>query len=113
MPLFLNPLLPHLAFLIATKAFKNYKTLEKLLEAEPRPGEDITQLEWSDDQLDKPFYPSMSGTGVGKANAFGDRFRAAGIRAGFPSPPRVHDIRAEGLNLVGMQFPFIFNNSRG
>ena len=102
MPLFLNSLLPHLAFLIATKAFRDYDTLEQLLDAKPRRGQNITQLEWSDGHLVKPFYPSTSGTGVGKANAFGARFKAAGVRAGFPSPPRVHDIRAEGLNLVGM-----------
>jgi hypothetical protein len=107
MPLFLNPLLPHLAFLIATKAFKHYETLEQLLDAKPRLGDNITQLEWSDGHLDKPFYPSTSGTGVEKANALGIRFKAAGIRAGFISPPRVHDFRAEGLTLVGMQFPIL------
>lgn len=43
MPLFLNPLLPHLAFLIASKAFRDYDTLEQLLDAKPRLGDNPWQ----------------------------------------------------------------------
>lgn len=45
MPLFLDPLLPHLAFLIARKAFRDYDTLEQLLDAKPRLEDNITRLE--------------------------------------------------------------------
>ncbi|KAK0747306.1 hypothetical protein B0T21DRAFT_300960, partial [Apiosordaria backusii] len=100
MPLICNPMLPILAILIATKAFKDYETIEDLLDIQPSEGEMI-HLQWKESVLDLPFFKSMSARGTpGKietATAFSKRLRLLGFRAGYPRPPTIHDFRAEGL----------------
>jgi hypothetical protein len=44
-PLFLNPMLPHFAFLLAKKAFRDYETVHELLDAVSHEGERISVLE--------------------------------------------------------------------
>ncbi|KAK0621131.1 hypothetical protein B0T17DRAFT_276620 [Bombardia bombarda] len=73
MPLLCNPMIPILAILVANKAFRDYHSLEDLLAIEPL-----------DDEMIHP-------------NAFSNRLRALGVRAGYPRPPTIHDFRAEGL----------------
>ncbi|KAH8655616.1 hypothetical protein BX600DRAFT_525904 [Xylariales sp. PMI_506] len=99
-PLLLNPMLPHLGFLLANRAFKHYQTLEALFAAKPREGERIMQIEWADEWLNQPFYQNFAGEGVQTANSISSRHYQTCVRAGFAVPPRFHDFRAQGLNLI-------------
>jgi hypothetical protein len=59
-------------------------------------------IAWSEDLLEKPFYSSACRGGeIEKANAFHRRLIEAGVRAGFPEPPTIHDWRANALFLIG------------
>jgi hypothetical protein len=50
--------------------------------------------------LDKPFYDSEEGE-IEKASLFSNRFSALCRRKGFAKPPTIHDLRAEGLHIIG------------
>ena len=98
MPLTCSPML----MLIAAKAFRDYDTIEELLDIVPPEGE-MLHLQWKEGVLNTPFFKSMSARQkIEKANAFSFRLRALGIRTGYPRPPTIHDFRAEGLYWIGM-----------
>jgi hypothetical protein len=105
LPLFCQPMLFILAILVAKRAFKDYETIDELLDLVPPNGE-MYPLQWSKSVVDLPFFESMSAKALpGKienASAFSNRFRGLGSRSGYPQPPTVHDFRAIGLYLIGM-----------
>ncbi|KAK0710202.1 hypothetical protein B0T26DRAFT_724321 [Lasiosphaeria miniovina] len=111
MPLICNPMLPILAILVATKAFRDYETIEDLLAIQSLEGE-MLHLQWRESIRDLPFFKSISARAApGKietANAFSRRIRQLGFRAGYPRPPTIHDFRAEDLYWIGLyiEFPF-------
>lgn len=123
MPLICNSMLPILAMLIAAKAFRDYDTIEELLDIVP-PEEEMLHLQWKESVLGTPFFKSMSAREkIEKANAFSFRLRALGFRTGYPRPPTIHDFRAEGLYWIdklysaaqrikhaGQRDPNTFNN---
>ena len=95
-------MLPILAMLIAAKAFRDYDTIEELLDI-VLPEEEMLYLQWKESVLSTPFFKSMSAREkIEKANAFSFRLRALGFRTGYPRPPTIHDFRAEGLYWIGM-----------
>ena len=54
-PLFWNPILTHLVMFTGKGAFRDYKTVDKLLDIEP-PKEEMFRLEWDPYLLDTPLY---------------------------------------------------------
>jgi hypothetical protein len=94
-----------LAILVAKRAFRDYKTIEELLDLVPPDGE-IYPLQWRESVVDLPFFESMSAKAssgkIENANAFSKRFQGLGFRSGYLRPPTIHDFRAIGLYLVGM-----------
>ncbi|KAH8659479.1 hypothetical protein BGZ61DRAFT_499816 [Ilyonectria robusta] len=96
-----NPMLPFLARLLAYEAFRDYKTIEDLLTIVP-PEDEMLVLQWKDDLLETPFFKSQSTDNIETAAAFSHRQRLLGLRAGYATPPRHHDIRAEGLHLMNL-----------
>ena len=89
-----------MARLLAYGAFENYSTVDELLRISP-PDDGVQVLEWKSDFLETPFFRSQSSDNIETAGAFSRRLRELGLRAGYPTPPRNHDIRAEGLHLMG------------
>lgn len=53
-PLLCNPIITHLAIFIAKNAFRDYKTMEELLDIEPPEEEDMFHLQWDPRVLDWP-----------------------------------------------------------
>lgn len=104
MPLICNPMLPILAIAIAERAFRDYDTIEDLLDLEPEDDE-MLHLQWKESILDRPFFKTMSSRrGEGKielAGTLSKRLHDLGVRAGYMRPPTVHDFRAEGLYWIG------------
>jgi hypothetical protein len=98
-PLFWNPILTHLAMFTGKGAFRDYKTVDDLLDIEP-PEEEMFRLEWDPRVLDDPLY-QREGGGIDSARVFSQRIRDLGFRAGYARPPTIHDFRAEGLHLIG------------
>ncbi|KAF5247033.1 hypothetical protein FAUST_885, partial [Fusarium austroamericanum] len=94
-----NPMLPFLARLLAYRAFRDYQTIDDLLTIMPPEGE-MWMIQWQDHLLETPFFRGQSRQDIETAGAFSHRLRALGLRAGYPTPPRHHDIRAEGLRLM-------------
>ncbi|RSL79978.1 hypothetical protein CEP52_017454 [Fusarium oligoseptatum] len=94
-----NPMLPFLARLLAYEAFRDYKTIGELLMIVPPEGE-MWVVQWKEHLLETPFFRSQSSEDIETAGAFSHRLRSLGLRAGYPTPPRHHDIRAEGLHLM-------------
>ncbi|KAF5965393.1 carbonic anhydrase 2 [Fusarium coicis] len=94
-----NPMLPFLARILAHGAFRDYRTIDDLLAITPPEGE-MWVIQWKDHLLDTPFFRSQPGKDIETAGAFSHRLRLLGLRAGYPTPPRHHDIRAEGLHLM-------------
>lgn len=92
-----------LARAIADNAFRDYSTMEELLDIKP-PEDEMYHLRQSDGVLDKSFFHVISTGDMEKADTFSRRLRELGARAGYLRPPTIHDFRAEGLYLVGM-FP--------
>ena len=91
---------------VADDAFRDYRTLEELLELEPFDDE-MHQIHFKQDVLNKPFF-EMSNGKIQKANSFGKDLRDFGFRAGYLRAPTIHDFRAEGLYLIGMILLFHF-----
>ena len=102
-PLFCNPVLTMLARAIAENAFRDYSTMEELLEIEP-PENEMYHLRQNESVLGKPFFHVVSTGEMEKADTFSRRLRELGVRAGYLRPPTIHDFRAEGLYLVGRVF---------
>lgn len=92
-------MLPFLARLLAYSAFRDYDTVEDLLQIVPPAGEMLV-IEWKEELLETPFFRSQSSEEIETAAAFSHRLRLWGLRAGYTTPPRPHDIRAEGLHLM-------------
>lgn len=99
MPLCFNPMLPFLARLLAYRAFRDYHAIDDLLKIMPPEGE-MMVIEWKEELLETPFFRSQSNDEIETAGAFSHRLRLLGLRAGYATPPRNHDIRAEGLHLM-------------
>ncbi|KAI8714908.1 Chromo domain-containing protein [Fusarium sp. LHS14.1] len=99
-----NPMLPFLARLLAYEAFRDYKTIDELLTIVP-PKDEMWVIQWKEHLLETPFFRSQSSEDIETAGAFSHRLRSLGLRAGYPIPPRHHDIRAEGLYLMSQNEP--------
>ncbi|KIW36203.1 uncharacterized protein PV06_11531 [Exophiala oligosperma] len=65
-PLLVNGLLFLLAVIISAGAFKDYNTIEAVLDARPPPRRRFMIMEWADAVLDDPVFPEMSADGVTK-----------------------------------------------
>ena len=100
-PLFYNPVLTMLARAIADHTFRDYSTIEELLEIEPREDE-MYHLRQNESVLSKPFFQVISNRETEKADTFSRRLRELGVRAGYLRPPTIYDFRAEGLYLIGI-----------
>ncbi len=88
-------------------AFRDYDTIESILEITPPKESSGVVIAWRDDLLEKPFFSSATGDGsIETASAFHRRLIDAGIRAGFPEPPTMHDWRANALFLIGTRYIF-------
>lgn len=98
-----------LARAIADHAFRDYSTMEELLEIEP-PEEEMYHLQQNESVFGKPFFHVISNGEMEKADTFSRRLRELGIRAGYLRPPTIHDFRAEGLYLIGMSSRFSRSN---
>jgi hypothetical protein len=61
-PLFWNPTLTYLAMFTRKGAFRDYKTVDELLDIEP-PEEEMFWLEWNPRVLDDPLYQREFATG--------------------------------------------------
>ena len=94
-----------LARAIADYAFRDYSTIEELLEIEP-PDDEMYHLRQNESVLGKPFFQVISNREIEKADTFSRRLRELGVRAGYLRPPTIHDFRAEGLYLIGMFPPY-------
>lgn len=103
--LFCNSVLTMLARAIADHAFRDYSTMEELLEIEP-PKNEMYHLRQNESVLGKPFFHVISTGKMEKADTFSRRLRELGIRAKYLRAPTIHDFRAEGLYLIGMCFRF-------
>ncbi|QKX61611.1 uncharacterized protein TRUGW13939_08763 [Talaromyces rugulosus] len=101
-PFFLNPVLMFLALWIARGAFRDYSTVDQILDIPPpAQGRDAHVLHWRDGNL--PLFPGVDQR-IQKANAFDAHRYFLGKRAGFPYPPTIHEIRAEGVSLVDSMY---------
>ncbi len=94
-PMFCNPVLTMLARAIADNAFRDYSTIEELLEIEP-PENETYLLRQNESVLGKPFFYVVSTGETEKADTFSRRLKELGVRAGYLWPPTIHDFRAEG-----------------
>ena len=65
-PLLVNGLLFLLAVIISAGAFKDYNTIEAVLDARPPPRRRFMIMEWADAVLDDPVFPEMSADGATK-----------------------------------------------
>ncbi|KAK4178046.1 hypothetical protein QBC36DRAFT_299686 [Triangularia setosa] len=81
-PLFANRLLFLLAIIISAGTFKNYKTIDDVLDARPNPRSNFRIMEWRDEVLDDLVFPEMSVNGPTKkiknATAWGAQCSAWG-----------------------------------
>jgi hypothetical protein len=104
-----------LAKLLSIHAFRDYSTIEDLLKVVPPKDTKSFPIVWREDLLEQPFYSSASGDGsIETASAFHRRLISAGIRAGFPEPPTIHDWRANSLFLIGISVDYrnmVFNSA--
>ncbi len=93
-----NPLLTRVAILLAKGAFRDFQTVDELLDIVP-PEEGSVRIHWHPDFLERPVYERGDGH-IWSARTYCARLHDAGIRAGFPSLGN-HDFRAEGLRAIG------------
>jgi hypothetical protein len=106
-PLFCNSLLFTLAKLLSRNAFRDFSTIESLLEFVPPKDTRSYPIAWRDDLLEQPFFLGAGRNGsIETASAFHRRQKDAGIRACFPDPPTMHDWRANSLFLIGKYIAF-------
>lgn len=71
-----------LARAIADNAFRDYSTMEELLDIES-PEDEMYHLRQSDGVLNKPFFHVISTGEMEKADTFSRRLRELGVRAGY------------------------------
>ena len=103
-PLFCNPVPKMLARAIANHAFRDYSSMDELLEIEP-PEDEMYHLRQHESVLDKPFVHVISNGEMEKADIFSRRLRELGIRAGYLRPPMYHP-RLPGGGLVPHWYVF-------
>jgi hypothetical protein len=76
-----------LAVIISAGAFKDYSTIEAVLDARPPPRRRFVIMEWADAVLDDPVFPEMSADGATKKvkneSAWGGQCSDWAKRAGF------------------------------
>ncbi|KAL2015888.1 hypothetical protein VTK56DRAFT_4663 [Thermocarpiscus australiensis] len=100
-PLFAQPMVHWLVNIISAQAFRDYHTIEDVLNVIPEEGESFCFLEWAEDMLDKPVFPEWSGSGPeNKAKndkAWGNQVSQWAKRAGFIHGLAIHAIRREIL----------------
>lgn len=108
MLLCLNPLLPIIARLLASGAFRDYSSFDELTRIRPTTEEPVS-LHWKTELLDSPFFKSYSNEEkIETASSFSHRHRDLGIRVGYVDPPTIHDFRREVLYWIGMDAPHQF-----
>jgi hypothetical protein len=90
-----------LAMLVARNTFRDYKTVDEVLDLEPPEGEGFLIFRWDPSVEDQPFFEASSGD-IETASAIGRYLKELGIRANYVNPPTFHDFRAEGLTLTGI-----------
>ena len=99
--LWCNPVLYILALALADDAFKDYNTLEEILELEPPLDQNIWHLEWKDCVLDLPVFRKMSLHGptdtIQSSGSYDRQLSDWGHRAGFEVNISVHYARREAL----------------
>jgi hypothetical protein len=99
--LWCSPVLYILALALADDAFKEYSTLEEILELEPPLDQNIWHLEWKDGVLDLPVFRKMSLHGptntIQSSSSYDRQLSDLGHRAGFEVNISVHDARREAL----------------
>ncbi|KIW79865.1 hypothetical protein Z517_06480 [Fonsecaea pedrosoi CBS 271.37] len=100
-PLLVNGLLFLLAIFISARAFKDYDTIEAVLNARPPPRRRFGIMEWADAVLDDPVFPEMSVNGPTKKekneSAWGHQCSDWAKRADFPGGIGLHAPRREAL----------------
>jgi hypothetical protein len=99
-PLFCNPMLFRIAILWAMKAFRDFENLDNLLDFRPPEGQDVVQIDWHPDILDKPVYQRENGH-IWSSRTYCAQLRDLGFRAKYEVPPQNHDFRTEGLHSIG------------
>ncbi|KAF1346306.1 hypothetical protein EJ07DRAFT_145073, partial [Lizonia empirigonia] len=100
-PLFAHGLMFLLPIFIKSQAFRDFKTIEDIFAARPRPDEQYWIMEWDDRVLMDPVFPEMSASGpINKPknpNSWGSQCSKWAVRAGFPQGMGLHAVRREAL----------------
>ncbi|RYP14043.1 hypothetical protein DL767_010440 [Monosporascus sp. MG133] len=100
-PLFAQPMLHWLVNIISARAFRDYQTIEDVLNVIPEEGESFCFLDWADDMLNKPVFPEWSESGpedkAKNDKAWGNQVSQWAKRAGFINGLPIHAIRREIL----------------
>ncbi|KAK4032828.1 hypothetical protein C8A01DRAFT_50461 [Parachaetomium inaequale] len=100
-PLIVQPLVFMLAIFLARGAFKNYCTLEQVLNVKPPANRRSWVLEWADHVLDQPVFPEVSADGptekIQRATSFSKQVKALSLRAGMEHGVTIHSFRREAL----------------
>jgi hypothetical protein len=102
MRLYFNPILSLLARLLVHGAFRDYCSIEDILQVEPPEGE-MQQLYWKDNLLNKSFFKSQQGSAekIETVGAFSNRFQALNHCTEYVHSLTCHNWRVKGLYLVG------------
>ncbi len=86
---------------LADGAFKDYSTLEEILELEPPADQNIWHVEWKDSVLDTPVFRKVSLDGptdeIQTSSSYDQQLSAVGHRAGYKVNITVHAARREAL----------------
>ncbi|KAL9082425.1 MAG: hypothetical protein Q9165_008897, partial [Trypethelium subeluteriae] len=104
-PLYANGFLFCLVPQLAKNPFRDYRSedgiqlLKQLLEIEVTKEQRLSELFWTNDFKNKPFFEPLSDESgkVEEARAVHRRHRESCYRAGFPKAPSFHDFRRAGL----------------
>ena|SRR5947207_1702116 len=99
-PFPLNQILLKLPICLARRAFRDYKTIDDVLDIPAPPEKETYQLHWDSSVQECPFYDGGTGE-IEKENTYSTRLSNIGRRADYVIPPTIHDFRAEGLYLIG------------
>lgn len=103
LPLYTNPMLFWMALFCSAGALRDYKGIEgilELLDVRVDQQTPVRKIEWNPAVLDKPVFKGTNGR-ILTAGVFTRDFRDLQVRAGFPEPAGLQDIRAENLTQIG------------